>query len=253
MTTYYLTKIEGDQVYHFRVAVEANGVSIVEGRFYHYLLSLFKGIGLPVSQVTEKDKRKVETMAQELVERQLAEGYVITPFVETKENTVQLYDKAQFHYEGNFPEDLDMRQAYVHTGFFLGWLIDRGLINTAYFGGFESALHAFEQRTMTGPQIYETVLGGELGIEALSEMGNRFALDYFDFNSGQYLHDYRHTLSRFQPSVYHVEDNWGNYAAIKAVIDVRYRAWLDSTALEHLPAPSIRPVSAPRKPWWKFW
>ena len=38
-----------------------------------------------------------------------------------------VFDKAKWHYEGNFPGDLDERQAFVHTGMFLGWIIDKDL------------------------------------------------------------------------------------------------------------------------------
>ena len=35
----------------------------------------------------------------------------------------QVYDKAEYHYDGEFPADLPIEQAFVHTGMFLGWIV----------------------------------------------------------------------------------------------------------------------------------
>src|SRR4051794_15432306 len=39
-----------------------------------------------------------------------------------------VYDKAKYHYDGDFPKGLPRKQAFVHTGMFIGWLIDHGMI-----------------------------------------------------------------------------------------------------------------------------
>ena len=36
-----------------------------------------------------------------------------------------VYDKAKYHYSGDYPPDLPDEQAFVHTGFYLAWIIDR--------------------------------------------------------------------------------------------------------------------------------
>ena len=38
-----------------------------------------------------------------------------------------VYDKAKYHYGGNYPDDLPDEQAFVHTGMFLGWILDHDL------------------------------------------------------------------------------------------------------------------------------
>ncbi|MBS1602740.1 MAG: hypothetical protein JST42_08730 [Bacteroidetes bacterium] len=45
--TIYLTKIEDNKNYHFRVTDEGNGVDIVHGVFYHWLGKYFEGCGDP--------------------------------------------------------------------------------------------------------------------------------------------------------------------------------------------------------------
>jgi hypothetical protein len=31
-----------------------------------------------------------------------------------------VYDKAKYHYQGDFPNDISIDQSFVHTGMFLG-------------------------------------------------------------------------------------------------------------------------------------
>jgi hypothetical protein len=59
----------------------------------------------------------------------------------------------------------------------------------------------------------------------LTDEGNRFAVDYFDFDRGKYLADYEELLAKSLPSLYHVEDTWENYEIISKKIDERYADW----------------------------
>ena len=43
-----------------------------------------------------------------------------------------VYDKAKYHYDGNYPKDLPEKKAFVHTGMFLGWIIDQGLYSEEF-------------------------------------------------------------------------------------------------------------------------
>ena len=43
-----------------------------------------------------------------------------------------IYDKAKYHYEGDFPQELPMEQAFVHTGMFLSWIIDNNLFSDEF-------------------------------------------------------------------------------------------------------------------------
>jgi hypothetical protein len=71
----------------------------------------------------------------------------------------------------------------------------------------------------------------------ISDKGNLFALDYFDYEKGRYLHDYKDTLQGELPSEFHIQYSEDTYAKIKVVIDQRYRAFQERKS----------------KPWWKFW
>jgi len=228
MTT-YLTKIEDNKTHHFRVAVDNNGVRIIHGVFYKWLGKYFEGCGDNASAIIRQ---------KQLVDEKIKEGFQITEFNETIENTVDVYDKAKWHFGGNFPKDLEDFHGYIHTGMFLGWLIDNDLVSDEFKNEHTEEIEKFKQQRLTGSQIFESCCDGVLMIEDISELGNRFALPYFDFNSGQYMGDYEKTLAKNLPSAYHVTDTWDNYAKLKQVVDKRFSDWKNQNY---------------KKPIWKFW
>ncbi|MCM3339323.1 hypothetical protein M3650_11910 [Paenibacillus sp. MER TA 81-3] len=139
-----------------------------------------------------------------------------------------VYDKAKYHYDGDFPADLPNEQAFVHTGLFLGWMIEHGLYSIDFEEDAEEDIAAFKQRQLTGTQIY-IKWDGVLADDMLSDEGNRFATVYFDFENGTYLEDYQDTFSD-APTLYHVEDTWDNYFQLKEVIDQRFMDWKNTNA-----------------------
>jgi hypothetical protein len=148
-------------------------------------------------------------------------------------NTI-VYDKAKYHYDGNFPKDLPIEQGFVHTGMFLGWILENDLYNQDFFQeiGLTDAVARFKKREITGTKVYEE-LDGSLTDEDLNEEGNKFAQFYFDFSKGEYQHDYARVFVGDLPSIYDVQDTWENYDKISRVITERYEKWKG-------------------KKWWKF-
>lgn len=128
-----------------------------------------------------------------------------------------VYDKADWHVEGRFPDDLSGDQANVHTGMFLAWLCERDLIA----GEFCRLAEQVKRRRITGPQAYKA-WGAVLMADMLTEDGNQFAGKYY---SGQFMSDYRELLVHDLPSFYHVVDTWKNYEILKKRIDRRFQAW----------------------------
>ncbi len=43
-----------------------------------------------------------------------------------------IYEKARWHLEGDWPEGLPESQAYVIGGMLMGWLAERGLLESLY-------------------------------------------------------------------------------------------------------------------------
>jgi hypothetical protein len=135
-----------------------------------------------------------------------------------------VYDNAEWHWSGDYPEGLPQENAFTHTGMFLGWIIDHDLYSDFFRTELKALITAFKDRQKTGAQVYEEC-DGMLANELLNDEGNAFAREYFDFDSGQFIADYDELLVMKLPSLYHVEDTWENYARLKARIDRRYAEW----------------------------
>ena len=139
-------------------------------------------------------------------------------------NKSVVYDKAKFHYDGDYPRGLPIEQAFVHTGMFVGWVIERGLYSDDFQAMLGPAIEAFKERELTGAKVYEE-MDGAFTDQDLSDEGDAFAQYYFDFDKGKYLEDYERILVLGLPSIYHVSDTWENYDNIKQRIDQRYIEW----------------------------
>ena len=135
-----------------------------------------------------------------------------------------VYDKAKYHYGGKYPKGLAKTQAFVHTGMFLGWVIDHDLYSGFFKEESQRLISGFKNRQITGPQVYKE-WDGTLTDEMLNEEGNAFAQHYFDFEKGRYIYDYEELLGKGLPSIYHVEDSWQNYEKLKKHIDAIYDQW----------------------------
>src|SRR5262245_8270187 len=107
----YLIKIENDKTHHYRATLKDHAIEITEGVFYNSLNKYTEG---------RETSDSAKTLYQQLVDGKLKEGFTITPFKEIPENTIDVYDKAKWHFGGDFPEELDEFQGYIHTGMFLG-------------------------------------------------------------------------------------------------------------------------------------
>ena len=135
----------------------------------------------------------------------------------------KVYDKAKYHCGGQFPPDQTIEQAMVHTGMYLGWIIDTELYSVELAEDRET-IDAFKARKITGPQVYQK-RSGCFTESMLNDEGNAFSQFYYDIEFGRYLADYEDTLCQDLPSLYHVKDTWENYYRIKAVIDTRFLGW----------------------------
>jgi hypothetical protein len=135
-----------------------------------------------------------------------------------------VFDKAKWHYEGQYPDDLDEDQAFVHTGLYLGWVIDTGLYSEEFGDDFAREIADFKVRKLTGPGVYQSADGVFMD-DMLNPEGIAFTRKYFDFEGGQYLADYEKLLAADLPSMYHVADTWENYNRLKPQLDKRLAEW----------------------------
>lgn len=214
--TIYLTKTFGNNIHHFRATVEYSNIYIVQGVMYEWIQK---------EHLHYEDHQSAIAGQNQLVQEKIKEGFQLTEFQESPENTLEVYDKAKWHYKGDFPDDLEPFQGYVHTGMFLGWCIDAGLVSERFCNELKEEIEQFKQHKLTGSQIFKRCCDGALMLEDLTATGNRFAMAYFEFNNGRYLHDYETTLGQNLPSIYHVADTWENYEQLKVVLDNRFFEW----------------------------
>ena len=135
-----------------------------------------------------------------------------------------VFDKADYHFESVQEAGLEDDQAYVHSGLFLAWLIEKNLISEFLKEESRDDINKLKNREISPSQIYKDWDGVLIG-ELLNKEGYNFALHYFDFEKGRYLADYGTTFSIKDPDIFTVTDTWENYEKIKTVIDKAYKKW----------------------------
>jgi len=133
------------------------------------------------------------------------------------------YDRADWHYGGDYPAGLPPENGGTHIGMFLGWAIMNGLEGQFHRDESPTALAAVRARQMTGRQFLFKACDEKFWEEDLSDEGNGFAKDYYESN--RYLDDYEAALAGDLPTLYHVEDTWQNYDRIAPVISQRFEEW----------------------------
>lgn len=145
-----------------------------------------------------------------------------------------VYDKAKYHYETVDQYGLSESHAANHTVIFLRWLIERDLMDKFFVDESGGILEEFRRGKTSIHEVYEWWDCCLIDV-MLSEEGNGFAMHYFDFESGKYIHDYIELLQGSLPSEFHIEYTEDNYQRMKEVIDRRYQEW-----------------KSPRRRWWPF-
>jgi len=147
------------------------------------------------------------------------------------------YDKADWHLTDDFPKDLKEEQIYVHTGYFIGWLIDNNLISEDFEEVNSDFLPQFKQRQISGPKLYE-FSGGVFSADDVNEEGRLFCNYYYEPNT--FFNDYRDTFikgSFFKKGLksdYHVQDTWENYEKFTKVLNKRFADWNKLSAQDKL-------------------
>jgi hypothetical protein len=147
------------------------------------------------------------------------------------------YDRADWHYGGNFPADLPREAGGTHIGMFLAWAINNHVEGEIHHEDEDGlvALEAVRRREMTGRDFLFQACDEKFSDQDLNEEGNAFAAEYFAPERSLYILDYEKVLGRGLSSLYHVADTWENYDKIAPVISRRFMRWKSG------------------KSWWQFW
>ena len=145
------------------------------------------------------------------------------------------YDRADWHYGGDYPADLPPENGGTHIGMFLAWAIHRGLAGALLTTEAHEAVEAVKARRMTGRTFLFEICDEKFWEDDLNAEGNEFAKVYYEKDI--YINDYQRTLGTGLPSLYHVEDTWENFDRLRQVIDERFNRWRANRG----------------RPWWQFW
>lgn len=135
-----------------------------------------------------------------------------------------VYDKAKYHYETINQHGLSEEHAANHTVVFLRWLIEHQMMSDFFEQEAEGVLRQFRAGEVQIYRVYEW-WDCCLVDDMLSDEGNAFAMHYFDFDRGRYIHDYIATLQDGLPSEFHVDYTEDAYQKMRQVIDHRYEEW----------------------------
>lgn len=182
-------------------------------------------VGKPISSITQNcgTSDEAHEELEKLYSDYKTKGYMESDDIGNIEPVT--FDKAKWHFTGDFPTDLDQTQAYVHTGFYIGWLIKNNLISEEFRSECSDDINKFLSGKISSTEIYINQLDGVFSNNEVNEIGAEFTKDYFDFDNGKYLHDYEQILASSVPTIYHVKDTNENFLKISEVIDKRFRDW----------------------------
>ncbi|WP_289139614.1 hypothetical protein [uncultured Brevibacillus sp.] len=101
-------------------------VNIIKGRLY-----ADKKTMNPIYEPYPTKQEAVDRLT-ELADELKSKGFTEEPrdvLFQIPEKEIYVFDKAKWHYEGDFPQGLDTKQAFVPTGMFITWVIKNDLVS----------------------------------------------------------------------------------------------------------------------------
>ncbi len=147
------------------------------------------------------------------------------------------YDDASWHYEGDYPEDLEVQNAAIHIGMFLAWCIEMNFASEELIEDASENIDKIKAHSMTGAQFLE-ILDEKFMSEHLNDQGNAFTIDYYEDSKFSkmyacYAEDFGNTFDDEKyETLYHVEDTWENYKLMKSTIDIRFKQWNEKQTIK---------------------
>lgn len=134
------------------------------------------------------------------------------------------YDRADWHYKRDFPDDLPKEASGTHIAFFIVWMILNGHPGEIHLDDDKDCIGPLRERELTPGQWFFQWCCAKFWRSDLDEAGNAFASQYYasvDDGYGPYIDDYRKVLEA-EPTLYHVADTWQNFDKLAPLIARRY-------------------------------
>ena len=132
------------------------------------------------------------------------------------------FDRADWHYSGNYPADLPTEAASTHIGMFFAWVALHGLAGQLHTEEGPDELRRLTERTITPGFYVRAAMDEKFWPEDLSEEGIQFADAYYRSNG------YYNDLARITeglPSIYHLPDSWESYERVAPLIEEAFNRW----------------------------
>lgn len=144
------------------------------------------------------------------------------------------YDDAEYCFL-NFETELDNEAGGTHTGMYLAWAAQRGLLGPSFSSpDSQTQVARLLAREITGRDLYFSACDGKLTDEDLTEQGNAFTAWYY---AKQFASDYERVFKHLIPDTGHatddfcsVDDNWVNCDRLTRALDQRFAQWTAATA-----------------------
>lgn len=107
---------------------------------------------------------------------------------------------------------------------FFAWIIKNDLFSEFLMEESQNEIELTKNEKIPPSELYMNWDGVLIG-ELLNKIGFNFAIEYFDFENGEYVYDYEMILASDDPDMFRVKNNWENYHKIAKLIDERFEKW----------------------------
>ncbi|BHH82777.1 DUF7832 domain-containing protein [Desulforhopalus sp. 52FAK] len=134
------------------------------------------------------------------------------------------YDDASWHFGADDFGDLPEINAYTHTGTFVAWAMLNGLASEFHKEESRKEIEKLKTRLVTPAKFFQKCCDGKFTDEDLNEIGNKFALDFFE---NRYFGTYAEVVDpeeRFE-NIYEIPSNWETYDKVANEIDRAFNLW----------------------------
>jgi hypothetical protein len=132
-------------------------------------------------------------------------------------------DRADWHLNENFPENLPEENSATHIGMYINWIIDNNLIGEIHTQDSIEGINAVKMKKITGRDFFFDYCDGKFWNDDLNAIGLIFTENYY--SSNRYYEDYLSNLDNGGKTIFTIENSLENYEKLKKVIDKRFKTW----------------------------
>lgn len=140
-------------------------------------------------------------------------------------------DRADWHYDGEFPEGLPRENGGTHIGMYLNWIIDNDLIGELHLEESIIEIEDVKARKINGRDFLFDYCDEKFCEDDLNEEGLNFTKYYYQDSKnpeegfGQYFEDFEDALTKQYDTIYEVPNTWENYDQVAKRINKAYLKW----------------------------